>query len=161
MIQDCGGAGKYRGGLGQEIEVQVRSQKRATFFCMQERIEHPPLGLRGGLPGAAADLVINNKIRPHPKKGYVLQPGDTVRIRANGGGGYGSPSRRDPEKVRADVLDGYVSVEQAQRVYRVAVDRRTRSVDLAKTKRLRHKKRPPGGSAGARSRRTRAAARRR
>jgi N-methylhydantoinase B len=157
MVRDSGGPGKYRGGLGQEIEVQVRSQKPATFFCMQERINHPPLGLRGGLPGAAADLVINRNIRPHPKKGYILQPGDTVRIRANGGGGYGAPHRRDPEKVLADVLDGYVSVGQAERVYRVAIDLKAGRVDGARTKRLRGGKRvPAAGKAPVRTRRTKA-----
>ncbi|MFI5394258.1 MAG: hydantoinase B/oxoprolinase family protein [Candidatus Binatia bacterium] len=137
MVQDSGGPGTYRGGLGQEIEVQVRSQKPATFFCMQERINHPPLGFRGGLPGAKADLVINNTIRPHPKKGYMLQPGDTVRIRANGGGGYGPPVRRNPEAVLADVRNEYVSAEQARKVYRVAIDSAGASVDRNMTKRLR------------------------
>ncbi|MFQ5666910.1 MAG: hydantoinase B/oxoprolinase family protein [Candidatus Binatia bacterium] len=159
MIPDSGGPGTYRGGLGQEIEVQVRSQKPATMFCMQERIKHPPLGVRGGRPGAAADLVINNRLRPHPKKGYLLQPGDTVRIRANGGGGYGPPSRRDPQKVLADVLDGYVSVEQAEQVYRVAVDLKAHCVDKAKTRRLRANRRPHGSSPSARRRGTRTAAR--
>jgi N-methylhydantoinase B len=161
MIQDSGGPGTYRGGLGQEIEVQVRSQKPATFFCMQERINHPPLGLRKGQPGAAADLVINNTLRPHPKKGYLLQPGDTVRIRANGGGGYGDPARRDPEKVLADVRNGYVSVEQARRVYRVVLDPKAQHVDWQKTKRLRANSRGHGSSASGRRRGTRTAARRR
>ncbi len=159
MIRDSGGAGKHRGGLGQEIEVQVRSTKPATFFCMQERIKNPPLGLRGGLAGAAADLVINGTIRPHPKKGYILQPGDTVRIRANGGGGYGPPIRRDPEKVLADVLDDYVSIEQAERVYGVAIDVKNRCVDVQKTKRLRGRKRAPSSGASPRARRAAARAR--
>ncbi len=150
MVRDSGGAGKYRGGLGQEIEVQVQSQKPATFFCMQERINHPPLGLRGGLPGATADLVINNTIRPHPKKGYMLQPGDTVRIRANGGGGYGLPARRDPDKVLADVLDDYVSVEQAARLYRVALDPKAGQIDWQKTRRLRASKSARADGANAR-----------
>ncbi len=161
MIQDSGGPGRFRGGLGQEIEVQVRSKQPATFFCMQERINHPPLGLRGGSPGATADLVINNKVRPHPKKGYMLQPGDTVRIRANGGGGYGPPTRRDPEKVLADVLDGYVSAEQAKRAYRVALDLKARRVDGEKTRRLRSSKQAPQTSAKSRPRRARATAHRR
>jgi N-methylhydantoinase B len=154
MVRDSGGAGKYRGGLGQEIEVQVESQKPATFFCMQERINHPPLGLRGGLPGATADLVINDTIRPHPKKGYVLQPGDTVRIRANGGGGYGIATRRDPEKVLYDVLNDYVSVEQAAKLYRVAVDTQTGQVDWQKTRRMRAKGAAASNGADVRVRRT-------
>jgi len=154
MVRDSGGAGKYRGGLGQEIEVQVESQKPANFFCMQERITHPPLGLRGGLPGGTADLVINDTIRPHPKKGYMLQPGDSVRIRANGGGGYGSPVRRDPEKVLADVLNDYVSVEQAAKLYRVAIDAKAGRIDWPKTRRLRASKAAPGNGTRARRAKT-------
>jgi N-methylhydantoinase B len=150
MVRDSGGAGKYRGGLGQEIEVQVQSRKPATFFCMQERINHPPLGLRGGLPGAAADLVINKTIRPHPKKGYILQPGDTVRIRANGGGGYGPPASRDPEKVRTDVLNDYVSPEQAEKLYRVVLDGKAAQIDWKKTRRLRASKNAQGNGADSR-----------
>ncbi len=75
-----------------------------------------------------------------------------LNIRANGGGGYGIPTRRDPEKVLADVRNGYVSIEQALKVYRVAIDPRKGRVDWGRTKRLRASKSAQGTGARTRSR---------
>jgi len=140
MIQDSGGPGKFRGGLGQSIIVKVESQKPAVFHCMQERINNPPLGFHGGLPGSAAELVINEKIKPHPKKGYVLNKGDEVRINSNGGGGFYSPEQRDLNQVLEDVLDEYVSVEAAEKYYKVVVDKENKKIDEEATMRLRKEK---------------------
>jgi N-methylhydantoinase B len=137
MIQDSGGPGKYRGGLGQSIIVRVESRKPAVFHCMQERINHPPLGFRGALPGSRAALVINEKIRPHPKKGYILNQGDEVRINSNGGGGFWPPEERDPGQVLEDVLDEYVSVAAARKHYKVAVDKKRKKINEAATRKLR------------------------
>lgn len=137
MVTDSAGAGRFRGGCGQVVEVEVESDRPANFFCMQERITHPPLGFCGGLPGGTAEVVINDTIRPHPKKGYSLQPGDRVRIRSNGGGGFYPPEERDPERVAEDVRDGYVSLEAAERIYRVALDPKTFAVDRERTAKLR------------------------
>ena len=64
-----------------------------------------------------------------------LVPGDVISVRTCGGGGYGPPEERDPERVLRDVLQGKVSPERARDIYRVAiVDRR---VDLATTEELR------------------------
>jgi N-methylhydantoinase B len=137
MIQDSGGPGRFRGGLGQSIIVKVESEKPATFHCMQERINNPPQGFRGGMAGSTAALVINEKIRPHPKKGYILHMGDEVRINSNGGGGFFSPVLRDPEKVLEDVLDEYVSVSAAKKHYNVVVDKKRKKINKKATKRLR------------------------
>jgi N-methylhydantoinase B len=51
----------------------------------------------------------------------TLQPNDAVELRLPGGGGYGSPRARDPEAVVADVVEGYVSMEQAHALYGVVV----------------------------------------
>ena len=60
-----------------------------------------------------------------------LVPGDVISVRTCGGGGYGAPEERDPERVLRDVLQGKVSAERARDIYRVAIaDRR---VDDAKT----------------------------
>ena len=137
MIQDSGGPGKFRGGLGQSIIVKVESRKPAVFHCMQERIKNPPLGFRGGMAGGAAQLVINEKIRPHPKKGYILNMGDEVRINSNGGGGFFSPEERNPDQVLEDVLDEYVSVSAAKKHYKVAVDKKRKAIKKKATQRLR------------------------
>ncbi len=137
MIQDSGGPGRFRGGLGQSIIVKVESSRPAIFHCMQERIKHPPLGFRGGLAGGCAELVINEKIKPHPKKGYILKEGDEVRINSNGGGGFYAPEERDPERVLQDVIDGYVSVKAARKHYKVAIDKTGRGINWAATRKLR------------------------
>ena len=44
-----------------------------------------------------------------------MKPGDVMTIDAPGGGGYGNPFERDPEMVAFDVMEGYVSIESAQK----------------------------------------------
>jgi N-methylhydantoinase B len=51
------------------------------------------------------------------KETLMLNAGDRVRIRTGGGGGYGDPKRRDRERVRTDVMRGYVSPEAAREIY--------------------------------------------
>jgi N-methylhydantoinase B/oxoprolinase/acetone carboxylase alpha subunit len=53
-------------------------------------------------------------------------------------GGYGNPLERDPEAVLADVLDGFTTVELAERDYGVVLDEAARSVDRDATARLRN-----------------------
>jgi N-methylhydantoinase B len=66
-----------------------------------------------------------------------LRPGDVVSYRTCGGGGYGPPEGREPERVLRDVRDLKVSVARARETYRVAVDASTWTVDAAETARLR------------------------
>jgi N-methylhydantoinase B len=66
-----------------------------------------------------------------------LTPGDSVAVVAGGGGGYGSPLERDIEKVRLDVIEGYVSVERARQDYGVVIDSKTFTVDIQATLELR------------------------
>src|SRR5258708_14747254 len=74
------------------------------------------------------------------RKGKVVMkrvdPGDAVTLRAGGGGGFGPPGERDPEKVAQDVRQGYVSRGAAEKIYRIALDERGR-VDSAATRQLR------------------------
>ena len=64
-----------------------------------------------------------------------LVPGDVISIRTCGGGGYGPPEEREPERVLCDVLQGKISIERARDIYRVAV--RDRRLDAAVTAELR------------------------
>jgi N-methylhydantoinase B len=66
----------------------------------------------------------------------TLEPGDTIMSFGSGGGGYGPPSERDPERVRRDVAEGWVTRDRAELVYRVALDP-AGNVDLAGTAALR------------------------
>jgi N-methylhydantoinase B len=64
-----------------------------------------------------------------------LVPGDVISVRTCGGGGYGPPEERDPERVLRDVLEEKVSIERAREIYKVAIADRT--LDAANTDRLR------------------------
>jgi len=68
---------------------------------------------------------------------YQLQPGDTLLKISGGGAGVGDPAERDPEKVRWDVINKFVSLETAREIYKVAIDPKTLEIDLEKTRILR------------------------
>jgi N-methylhydantoinase B len=121
---DSGGPGAFRGGLGTETVIRFpEATDERRFACVQGG-RHPPAGFAdGGVAAAAAvsvaaggtvaDIAEVEQDRP-------LDGGAELRILTPGGGGWGDPRTRSPERVRADVLDGYVSAEAASAVYGVA-----------------------------------------
>ena len=119
LRQDSGGAGRYRGGLGIERVYQFLADAFITFSL--ERKATPPWGLGGGAAGAVNGVEItapDGAVR-HVRKAtqHPIAVGDVVRIMTGGGGGWGPPAARDPEAVRRDVREGYVSAEAARRDY--------------------------------------------
>ena len=121
LRQDSGGAGRYRGGLGIERVYQFLAPAFGTFTL--DRKVTPPWGLRGGGDAAINSVEITGtddavrsirKATQHP-----IAAGETLRVRSGGGGGYGPPAERDPEAVRRDIAEGYVSAAAAQRDYGV------------------------------------------
>jgi len=66
-----------------------------------------------------------------------LTSDDTVIVTAGGGSGYGNPMEREPEKVRQDVIDGYVSIEHAKLDYGVVVNPDNFDIDYEATKKIR------------------------
>ena len=105
------------------------------------RIDCPPWGLWDGKPAGTADY----KLRLPGEREFTsmdasqhLVPVDSeVVVRTGGGGGWGDPLDRDPELVRADVIEGYVSAEKALSEYVVALDPKSFVVDVSATQRLR------------------------
>ncbi|HTM06768.1 MAG TPA: hydantoinase B/oxoprolinase family protein [Verrucomicrobiae bacterium] len=118
---DSGGAGKQRGGLGQLTEFSRRGEGRWSVSPIVDRTKYPAPGLLGGRSGMAGEFVLNNGARPNPKSQIDLDDRQSVHLNLPGGGGYGEPFERDPEVVRRDVIDGYVTPEAAARYYGVAV----------------------------------------
>ena len=121
---DSGGAGKFRGGLGIERVYQFLAPTFITFSL--ERKATPPWGLGGGRDGAVNGVEITSpdgSVR-HVRKAtqHPIAAGETVCIMSGGGGGWGPPAERDPDAVRRDVCEGYVSAEAARRDYGVLVD---------------------------------------
>ena len=134
---DSAGDGVHRGGLGTEKVVRVLSD--AGFSIQIDRTQCRPWGIDGGTDGEGAD----GRIEPADGEPYrllkgvtELRPGDRFRLHTGGGGGFGPPQARDPERVAEDVAAGYVTRERAREVYRVALDE-TGAVDASETERLR------------------------
>jgi N-methylhydantoinase B len=72
-----------------------------------------------------------------PLETLEMRPGDRLEMFVPGGGGYGNPFEREPERVLEDVLNQYVSLEAAEQVYGVAIDPERMTVDVERTARLR------------------------
>ena len=138
LRRDSGGPGRFRGGLGQTLEIAVQGGRPFMFSGLYERIEHPAPGLHGGQPGAAGTLGTNRPdIELCAKTRVLLPAGTEITLELPGGGGYGPPWQRDPARVLADVRDGYVSIEQARAAYGVAIDPERLSVLDEETAALR------------------------
>ena len=115
---DSGGAGCFRGGLGQELEVEVLSATSAIVSLFVERTRNPARGVVGGKQGGGSRVEINGKCDGFPLKGRSrIAAGDRIFVRYSGGGGYGDPRERDRDAVRADVEAGIVSAQAARDVY--------------------------------------------
>jgi N-methylhydantoinase B len=119
--EGSGGAGKYRGGLGQVIEIAGADGNPISLLCNFERINNPARGRDGGGKGAPGRVTLGSG-KPIRSKGRQTVPGgDFVRLELPGGGGFGDPATRDPDQVAADVADGLITRETAERDYRVAL----------------------------------------
>jgi N-methylhydantoinase B len=118
---DSGGAGKWRGGLGQLTEFTRRGEGRWSVSSIADRTEYPAPGLLGGGSGAKGEVMLGDGTRLHAKAMVDLKRGDVVHVNLPGGGGYGNPFERAPEQVLRDVIEGYVAPEEAEKSYGVAV----------------------------------------
>ena len=121
---DSGGPGRYRGGLGMETEVEglVEGQWSLTDMGRQQ---YPPWGIEGGKPGATSATLMKlpgeTAFKPVSVVRHMVPAGTAVVVATAGGGGWGDPLHRDPELVRKDVLNGYISVESAARDYGMVI----------------------------------------
>ncbi len=119
LVPDSAGAGRFRGGLGQELQLRVIGQRPMIASVRPDKVRFPPPGVLGGRPGLAGRFTINGEevpVRPH-----TLNPGDAVTLRLPGGGGYGNPRARPRESVLRDIAEGYVSPAAARKAYGVTV----------------------------------------
>jgi N-methylhydantoinase B len=127
---DTGGPGRFRGGCGLYRTFEVEPE--AYLYAWFERSKTPGWGLFGGGDAVGPDVAVNPgrdderhllKANAHP-----LGAGSVVDMYTGGGGGFGNPLERDPERVRTDVVDGFVSLEAARRDYGVVLDPETLEV---------------------------------
>jgi N-methylhydantoinase B len=134
--EGSGGAGRFRGGLGQVIELGGAAGVPISLLCNFERVQNPARGRQGGATGSPGGVALASG-RPIRAKGrQTVAANDVIRLELPGGGGHGDPCLRDPQQVAADVADGLVSRAAAERDYGVAVTEDGR-VDNDTTVRLR------------------------
>ena len=124
LVTDSGGPGRFRGGLGASRTWTVLDHKARASACL-ERTKSPPFGLSGGKPGFTAKIwteAPNGELGVAPGKGgFDVPNGGQIHLRVPGSGGYVNPSKRDPNAIKEDVLDEYVSEEAAQMHYGVKI----------------------------------------
>jgi N-methylhydantoinase B len=137
LVPDSGGAGRFRGGCGQEMRVEVRTDRPVTLSPLFDRTKFQAAGYEGGGPGGFGSIDMSDGTSFDAKGAREILPGTQVTFRLPGGGGYYPAVTRDPELVRDDVIDGLVSIEAARAIYRVSIHSETFDVDYCETQNLR------------------------
>jgi N-methylhydantoinase B len=136
---DTEGAGRFRGAPGAYVEYGPAGTSMRVAYGA-DGVENPALGARGGLAGGPSKhfkRARDGELSELPPQAFVeLAEGERIVSITAGGGGYGPPHERDPERVRHDVAEGWISAERASEVYRVALAPDL-SVDAEETARLR------------------------
>ena len=147
LRRDSGGPGRFPGGLG--VVRRYRALDNIAWSIASEKNRIAPWGLFGGKPSARAEVSVERPggvvsiSKMGGKIGRIdLSPGDVLVLQSPGGGGFGDPLWRDPERVRADYSEGYVSPDRAKEEYGVIIDPSTHLVDHDKTEKLREEMRP-------------------
>jgi N-methylhydantoinase B len=139
-VADTEGAGQYRGSLG--IYKQWRFLRPGTVMVRTNRLVRRSDGLAGGHPGELSANIMTSagKEQPLPRQSHIhleVKAGDHIYHRVSGSGGFGIPSRRDPQSVLIDVREGKVSIGQARSRYHVVIDPERMTLDAAATATLR------------------------
>jgi N-methylhydantoinase B len=139
LIPDSAGAGLNRGGHGIRKDVRMLGSD-LTLSNLTDRQKFAPPGTLGGEDGSLGRTILNGDTDDsavlESKGTYKLGEGELLSTYLAGGGGYGDPLERDPQRVARDVIDGLVTVEKARESYGVVVDERG-DVDLAATEKRR------------------------
>lgn len=140
---DSMGAGRMRGGPGVVWRVTPRGTGQVDNYAYGDGMFNPPFGLLGGKPGDGGALYRVNKDGTRTffsMIGYFrVCEGESWVSLSTGGGGYGSPLERDPERVRSDVRDEFISLQAAAGDYGVVLDPITLEINDEATVRLREK----------------------
>jgi len=139
LVPDSEGPGKFRGGMGMQREFTFLALE-STITVSSDRNKIHPWGVFGGKEAANARCLFrqdDQEFQLPSKITRKAKQGEGFRTITSGGGGWGSPFERDPEKVRWDVLEGLVSIERARSEYGVAINPETFEIDEEETEKLR------------------------
>jgi N-methylhydantoinase B len=145
---DSGGPGRYRGGCGVIRDIRILAS-RAVLSTRMDNIRYPCWGVAGGRAGRTGGFILNpgtpeERTLPPIGDDIELREGDLLRVVTVGGGGWGDPFTREPERVRRDVIEGFVTVTGARVDYGVVLDPETYRLDDEETTRLRTAHHPSG-----------------
>lgn len=144
IIPGSCGAGKFRGSPGiQRILSVLEDGPQASLDAGGTGAASP--GADGGQPGRPARVSVRipgseGRSQSHLPSGNfygALKKGSLVVLESAGGGGWGSPLERDPEAVRVDVREGFVSLEEAGEIYGVVLVGTDLAVDPGATSKKR------------------------
>jgi len=119
MIENSGGPGRFRGGLGVRRVYEIVKDD-VLLSTNGDRIMTGPWALAGGREGSRAMFGVSRDgalIRIPAATNMTVNTGDLVVIEISGGGGYGDPATRDRDAVRRDLLEGRISAEAASEIY--------------------------------------------
>lgn len=120
LVPDTEGAGRRRGGCGMMRELRCLGE-RTVVTVGADRRRFTPWGLDGGKHAAGSMLTVtaaDGSVRMLPTKAFTeLRRGDVLTVRTPGGGGWGDPAEREPDRVQRDVRSGLISPERARDVY--------------------------------------------
>ena len=113
FVEDSGGAGRFRGGLGLRRVVRPVGHT-CDFNGVGERFRHQPWGLFGGGPGATGRFLVRDDggaehALPGKTASHPVRPDQVLVAETPGAGGYGPPAQRDPAAVSADAASGKFS----------------------------------------------------
>jgi N-methylhydantoinase B len=141
---DSGGPGFHRGGAGVIRDVRVLCEK-AELATRMENTLVAPYGVAGGRAGRTGRIVLNpgtpeERELPALGDGITLKRGDLLRLETCGGGGWGDPLTREPERVQQDVARGLVTARGALEDYGVALDPITLEIDKTTTDETRRRR---------------------
>ncbi len=134
---DSGGPGLHRGGCGVVRDVRVLCEK-AELATRMENTLVAPYGVAGGRAGRTGRITLNPDT-PEAREllalgdGIGLKRGDLLRLETCGGGGWGDPLERGPERVRQDVARGFITGHGAFEDYGVVLDAATLDIDKTAT----------------------------
>lgn len=110
FICSSGGAGRFRGSLGQRIEISARIGEDMSMSAADfERLRWGPQGRQGGQRGADGKVAISDGTQITDKGMYTVPSGEPVIVQTPGGGGFGNPAQRDSKAARQDLSDGSIS----------------------------------------------------
>ena len=106
---DSGGQGRFRGGLGQVIEIGPADGYLFEFSAMFDRVDNPARGRAGGADGAPGRVRLDDGTPFSAKGKQTVAAGRRLILELPGGGGFGDPAERDPAAIADDTAQGYVT----------------------------------------------------